>query len=99
MEIELNCSKCVCYFAAPTDTEMDGVYDRMEQADVWLALGLGETFEEMIASALLARGAIRCPRCLEPMQIRDTKPASRTAWSYYQDWSGERQAQPAGRCA
>jgi hypothetical protein len=43
----------------------------MTEEGPWYALGDGETFEDMIFSALTARGAICCPDCGRPVSISE----------------------------
>jgi hypothetical protein len=71
VEIELYCPDCLNQFAAPADTPCDEVLDRMRDEGPWYALASGGTFEDMICSALLYRGAIRCPECAGPVLIRE----------------------------
>jgi hypothetical protein len=37
----------------------------------WFALGNGDTFKDMIFTALITRGAIRCPECHENVIIHE----------------------------
>jgi hypothetical protein len=37
----------------------------------WYALGDGETFEDMIFTALTSRGAIHCPECGEAVSVSE----------------------------
>ncbi len=61
MQVELYCSQCPCRFAAAPDTPAARVVERMTEEGPWYALGDGETFEDMIFTALTCRGEIRCP--------------------------------------
>jgi len=69
MQIELDCPRCHCHFAAPPDSPAAEVIDRMTEEGPWFALGDGETFEDMIFAALAARGKICCPDCGEPVSV------------------------------
>jgi hypothetical protein len=71
VEIELFCPDCLSRFSASPHTPADEIIDRMRDEGPWYALANGETFEDMIFSALLYRGAIRCPDCSEPVLIRE----------------------------
>ena len=63
MQIELFCASCGCRFVAPPEAPMSEVLERMTEEGPWFGLGDGETFEDMIFTALAERGAIRCPDC------------------------------------
>ncbi len=71
MHLELHCSRCLCRFSAPAGTPAEKVVDRMIEDGPWYALGDGETFEDMVYSALTARGAIGCPECAEPVDVSE----------------------------
>ena len=71
VEIELYCPNCLSQFAAPADTSADAIVDRMRDDGPWYALANGNTFDDMICSALLYRGAICCPDCSCPVLIRE----------------------------
>jgi hypothetical protein len=49
----------------------DEVLARMTDEGPWYALGDGETFEDMIFTALATRGVIRCPECCRPVNITE----------------------------
>ncbi len=63
MQIELFCDCCCTSFAAPPETAAEDILERMTSEGPWYGLGEGETFEDMIFSALTSRGAIYCPCC------------------------------------
>jgi hypothetical protein len=71
MEIELHCPGCPCRFAAAPTRPYGEVLDQMMDEGPWYALAEGETFEDMIFSALLTRGAIHCPECGKPIHVRE----------------------------
>jgi hypothetical protein len=71
IEIELFCPSCLSRFVAGPRTPADEIIDRMRDEGPWYALANGDTFEDMICSALLYRGAIRCPDCYDPVLIRE----------------------------
>jgi transposase-like protein len=71
MQIELRCPRCPCRFSAPPDLPADEVIDRMIDEGTWFALAKGETFEDMIFAALVARGKIRCPECSKAVAIHE----------------------------
>ena len=71
IEIELFCPSCLNRFVAGAQTPADEIIDRMRDEGPWYALANGASFEDMICSALLYRGAIRCPDCYEPVLIRE----------------------------
>ena len=71
MQIELFCDNCACHFTAPPDTSAEEILRRMTDEGPWYGLGEGETFEDMIFSALTVRGAIYCPECREPVSVSE----------------------------
>ena len=54
-----------------SDAQGDVPFDRMTEEGPWYALGDGETFEDMIFTALMCRGAIHCPECREPVSVSE----------------------------
>jgi hypothetical protein len=71
MQVELRCPNCPCCFAAPPDTPSAEILDRMIAEGPWYALGDGETFEDMIFTALTSRGAIHCPECNQQVSVSE----------------------------
>jgi hypothetical protein len=71
MQIELRCAQCPCAFAAAPETPFAEVVERMKEEGPWFALAEGDTLEDMVWSALLARGAIYCPECGQPVAVRE----------------------------
>jgi len=71
MQAELYCPHCGCRFAAHPDTPAAEVLERMADEGPWYCLGDGETFEDMIHSALLACGSIRCSECGEAALVTE----------------------------
>ena len=71
MQVELYCQNCSCRFAAPPDTPAAEILDRMMEEGPWYALGDGETFEDMIFTALTLRGNINCPECAAPVSVTE----------------------------
>lgn len=71
MQVELYCPRCCCSFAAPPDMPAAEVLDRMADEGPWYALGDGETYEDMIFSALFACGSIRCAECGAPASVTE----------------------------
>jgi len=71
MMIELFCQACNNRFVAPPETPALEVLERMFDEGPWFALGEGETFEDMIFTALTSRGAICCPDCLRPVSVSE----------------------------
>ena len=71
MKIELCCRNCFCRFSAPPETGHDEVFDRMFDNGPAYALGDGETFEDMIFTALIERGQIHCPDCGEAVHVSE----------------------------
>lgn len=69
MQIELDCPCCHCLFASAPDSPASSVLDQMTAEGPWFALGDGETFEDMIFTALAERGSIRCPECGEQVAV------------------------------
>jgi hypothetical protein len=62
MDIRLNCTRCACHFRAPWYTPADQVLDRMDAAP-WFRMAAGDTFEELVATAVATGERIRCPQC------------------------------------
>ncbi len=71
MQIELYCPGCGCRFVAPPEASMAEVMERMTEEGPWFGLGDGETFEDMIFTALTERGAIGCPDCGQPVSVSE----------------------------
>jgi hypothetical protein len=71
MRIELYCPECSCHFRAAPDASAVDVLHQMTEEGPWYALGDGETFEDMIFTALTSRGAIYCPDCGEPVSVSE----------------------------
>lgn len=71
MQVELYCPGCSCSFAASPDASAAEVLRRMTEDGPWYALGDGQTFEDMIFSALFACGAIRCGQCGEAVSVNE----------------------------
>jgi hypothetical protein len=63
MEIHLCCPRCPCRFSSVPDAPAAEVLDRMNGDAPWFALAEGETFEDMVFTALEKRGRILCPDC------------------------------------
>ncbi len=71
MQIELRCPSCPCRFRAPSFAPASEVLDRMTEDGPWFALAEGDTFQDMLAAALRARGRIRCPECDSAVAVAD----------------------------
>ncbi len=71
MKVELYCPKCSRRFAAPPEAAAVEILDRMLDEGPWYGLGDGETFEDMIFSALTSEGEIPCPQCDEPVCVSE----------------------------
>jgi hypothetical protein len=71
MQIELHCPGCLFHFSAPPDAAAAEILNQMIEEGPWLALGRGETFEDMIFAALTSRGKICCPDCQEPLEVSE----------------------------
>ncbi len=63
MEIHLCCPRCPCRFSSAPEASAEEVLDRMNGDAPWFALAEGETFEDMVFTALGKRGRILCPDC------------------------------------
>jgi hypothetical protein len=85
MQIELYCPDCGCRFVAPPDASMAEVLERMTDEGPWFGLGDGETFEDMIFTALTERGSIRCPDCGEPVSVSE-ESLGRLAMEVLSQW-------------
>lgn len=71
MQVELYCPRCCMSFASSPEAPAREVLDRMASNGPWYALGDGETFEDMIFSALFSRGTIRCAECGEAATVNE----------------------------
>jgi hypothetical protein len=71
VQVELYCEKCQIRFASSPETPALDIVERMIDDGPWFALGDGETFEDMIFTALTARGAICCPECCRPVAVQE----------------------------
>ncbi len=71
MQIELDCPRCDFLFSAAPETPSCAILDRLTEEGPWMALGDGETFEDMIFSALTARGRICCPECRAAVSVNE----------------------------
>lgn len=85
MQVELLCDSCGTSFAAPPETAAEDVVDRMTSDGPWFGLGEGETFEDMIFSALTSRGAIFCPCCGEQVAVSE-ESLGRMAMEVLSQW-------------
>jgi hypothetical protein len=70
MMIELHCLACRSEFSAAGETPADDILDRMIEEGPWYALAPGETFGEMVETAISDRGRILCPDCGKVLIIR-----------------------------
>jgi hypothetical protein len=71
MHIELRCPGCCCRFVAPPEAPELEIRERMLSDRPWYPLGDGNTFEDMIFTALIERGAICCPECGDPVSVSE----------------------------
>jgi len=85
MVIELDCPRCHCHFAAEPQTPAGEVWDRMIEDGPWFALGDGETFEDMIFTALTSRGVILCPECGDSVAVSE-ESLGRAAMELLASW-------------
>jgi hypothetical protein len=85
MQIELSCLGCNNRFTAPPETPALDVLQRMMDNGPWFALGEGETFEDMIFTALTSRGSICCPDCLKPVSVSE-ESLGRVAMDLLAQW-------------
>jgi hypothetical protein len=85
MQVELHCENCSTAFTAPPEAAADEIVERMIDDGPWYGLGEGETFEDMIFSALTARGAIYCPRCGDPVNVSE-ESLGRAALAILAEW-------------
>jgi hypothetical protein len=85
MQVELYCESCTCCFTAPPETAADEIVERMIDDGPWYGLGEGQTFEDMIFSALTSRGAIYCPCCGEPVNVSE-ESLGRVAMEMLAQW-------------
>jgi hypothetical protein len=63
MPVELECPRCFSHFSPEADAPARGAWERMTEEGPWSALGDGETFEDVLHTALTAQGSPRCPHC------------------------------------
>jgi hypothetical protein len=71
MQIELYCPDCCCRFVAAPETSASVVVTQMADRGPWVGLGDGETFEDMIFTALSEHGSVSCPDCGEEALVRE----------------------------
>ncbi len=69
MQLYLHCPNCSCRLSAPADLPTEDVVTLMTADAPWFALADGETFEDMVFTALQNRGRILCPNCREEVLV------------------------------
>lgn len=85
MRVELFCEQCGCRFAASPEASVEEIADQMFVEGPPLALGDGETFEDMIFNTLMEQGHISCPDCGEPVHVSE-ESLGVMALSLLQQW-------------
>ena len=71
MQIEMCCPRCFRPSTVPLET-VDGEFlDRMFDGAPIYALGDGETFEDMISTALTEHDPVHCPQCGAALQCSE----------------------------
>ncbi len=78
MTIELVCPYCPFRFSASHLAPAALILDRMIEDGPWFALGNGNTFKDMVFTALITRGAIRCPECHENVIVHEESECGAT---------------------
>jgi hypothetical protein len=78
MILDLVCPCCPFHFRAGAETAATQILDRMTEDGPWLALASGDTFEDMVHTALRVRGAIRCPECQSVLIVNEQMPGYRS---------------------
>ena len=75
------CPQCPYLFRASSATPAEAILKHLIDEGPWLGLAHGETFGDMIRTALRTRGVIYCPECGTAVsiskKIRSTNPRSR----------------------
>jgi hypothetical protein len=74
MLIHLRCPCCPCHFSAPARLPAAEVLERMAEDAPWFALAEGETFADMLHSALARRGKLLCPICRGEVLVDGQEP-------------------------
>jgi hypothetical protein len=69
MQIELCCPRCAGRVAAVQGNAGEELLDSMFRDEPLGALGDGETFEDMLSTALTGHDPTNCPRCGAVMQV------------------------------
>ena len=71
MQIEMCCPHCFRPSMAPEETAGNEWLERMFDGAPVYALGDGETFEDMISTALADHGPVHCPHCSGILQFSE----------------------------
>jgi rubredoxin len=83
MQMELRCPQCPYLFRASSTTPAEAILEHLIDEGPWLGLAQGETFGDMIRTALKTRGVIYCPECGTAVsiskRIRPPKTRSRAS--------------------
>jgi hypothetical protein len=72
MVVELACLACPCSFRTAPETPHDEVVRLMTDEGPWFGLAPGQTFEDMIFTALACRGRILCPACGTAVAVQES---------------------------
>ena len=72
MVVELACLACPCSFRTAPETPHDEVVRLMTDEGPWFGLAAGQTFEDMIFTALARRGRILCPDCGTAVTVHES---------------------------
>jgi hypothetical protein len=71
MQFEMCCPRCFRRFAAPPEAARDEILEQVFPDARGYALGDGETFEDMISTALAEHTATLCPACGGRLQFSE----------------------------
>jgi hypothetical protein len=71
MQVEWYCPCCCSLFAASPETPFAQVLEQMSEEGPWYTLGDGETFEDVLFTALTSQGEVLCRECGEPLTVSE----------------------------
>ena len=71
MQIEMTCPRCFRPSVVELENADSELLDRMFEGAPVYALGDGETFEDMISTALSEHAPMHCPRCGGVLQFSE----------------------------
>jgi hypothetical protein len=73
MYLPLTCPHCLEEFELTQAPQASHVLDSLEDQGPWLALGDGETVEDVISAALDGEEGVRCPECGDAIPVSEER--------------------------